>query len=187
MDFDLGNDAADDAVEELEIVPSADRRRKTKTLSALASESARAVNADHKRSWRILDTQITNADGRAISYHLEPLHTAQRYRGNSSVLASDAQFTRYKACERFATENTAANCGSSVADYVSGESIAAADVVLWYSLSYHHLPRAEDQPSVPVHWDGFVVVPRDWTALNPLAYVERFFRSLDLVQLVQAS
>lgn len=187
MDFDLGTDAANDAVEELEITPSADRRRKTKSLTVLASESARPVNADLKRSWRILDTQITNADGRAISYHLEPLHTAQRYRGSSSVLASDAQFTRYKACERFATENTAPNCGTSVVDYVSGESLSSADVVLWYSLSYHHLPRAEDKPSVPVHWDGFVVVPRDWTALNPLAYVEQFFRTLGDTLREQAS
>ena len=180
MDFDLGDDAANDAVEELEIVPSADRRTKTKTLTAIASESARAINEDHKRSWRILDTQIRNSDGRAISYHLEPMHTAQRYRGLSSVLssvlASDAQFTRYNACERFATENPGPNCGASVTDYVSGESLAAADVVLWYSVSYHHLPRAEDSPAIVVHWDGFVVLPRDWSALNPLAYLEPHFR-----------
>lgn len=172
MDFDLGTDAADDAVEEFSIVPSADRRRKTTTLTALGTESARAVNENLKRSWRILDTQITNADGRAISYHLEPLHTAHRYRGSSSLLATDAQFTRYKACERFASENTAANCGSSITDYVSGESIAGQDVVMWYSVSYHHLPRAEDSPAAPVQWNGFIVVPRDWTALNPLALLD---------------
>ena len=172
MDFDLGTDAANDAVEELEIVPSADRRRKTKTLTALGTESARSVDVNLKRSWRILDTQITNADGRAISYHLEPLHTAHRYRGSSSLLSTDAQFTRFKACERFASENNAANCGSSLADYVSGESLAGADVVLWYSVSYHHLPRAEDSPATPVHWDGFIVVPRDWTADNPLAVID---------------
>jgi len=170
MDFDLGTDAPDDAVEEFSIVPSADRRRKTNTRSALASESARAINEDLKRSWRILDTQITNADGRPISYHLEPLHTAHRYRGSSSLLATDAQFTRYNACERFASENTAPNCGSSITDYVNGQSIAGQDVVMWYSVSYHHLPRAEDSPTVGVQWNGFIVVPRDWTASNPLAF-----------------
>ena len=172
MDFDLGTDAADDAVQEFSIVPSADRRRKTNTLTALSTESARAVNENLKRSWRILDTQITNADGRAISYHLEPLHTAHRYRGSSSLLSTDAQFTRYNACERFASENTAANCGSSIEDYVSGESIAGQDVVMWYSVSYHHLPRAEDGPIVAVQWTGFIVVPRDWTATNPLARLD---------------
>jgi len=175
MDFDLGTDAADDAVEEFSIVPSADRRRKTKTLTALNSESARATNENLKRSWRILDTQITNADGRAISYHLEPLHTAHRYRGSSSLLSTDAQFTRYNACERFASENTAPNCGSSIEDYVSGESIAGQDVVMWYSVSYHHFPRAEDGPTIPVQWNGFVVVPRDWTAVNPLAFLNLKF------------
>lgn len=169
MDFDLGTDAADDAVEELEIIPSADRRRKTKTLTTLSTETARAVNEDLKRSWRILDTQITNADGRAISYHLEPMHTAHRNRAGSGVLETDVQFTRFNACERFSTANSAANCGSDLNQYVDGESTNGADVVMWYSLSYHHLPRGEDTNGVPVHWDGFVVVPRDWTSLNPLA------------------
>ncbi len=169
MDFDLGTDDADDAVEELEIVPSADRRRKSKTLTLLGTETARAVNADLKRSWRILDTQITNADGRAISYHLEPMHDAHRSRAGGGVLATDVQFTRYKACERFSSVNTAASCGDDVTQFVNGESTNAADVVMWYSVSYHHLPRVEDSNGVPVHWDGFVVVPRDWTSLNPLA------------------
>lgn len=169
MDFDLGTDAADDAVEELEIVPSADRRRKTKTLTLLANESARAVNEDLKRSWRILDTQITNADGRAISYHLEPLHTANRSRGGSGALATDVQFTRFQACERFSTNNNAGNCGSGIDQYVSGENTNGADVVMWYSLSYHYLPRTEDVTGVGVRWNGFVVVPRDWSATNPLA------------------
>lgn len=171
MDFDLGTDAADDAIEELEIVPSLNRRRKTKTLTTLATETARAVNVDLKRSWRILDTQITNADGRAISYHLEPMHTAHRSRAGGGVLATDVQFTRFDACERFATNNAATNCGDDVLDYVDGESTNAADVVMWYSVSYHHLPRVEDASGVPVHWDGFVVVPRDWTSVNPLALV----------------
>jgi len=182
MDFDLGTDAADDAVEEFEVVATADRRRKTRVLTAFGEEVAREVNEDRKRSWRILDTQITNDDGRAISYHLEPLHTAQRYRGSTGVLATDVQFTRYNACERFATNNFAANCGTSILDYVSGQSLAAADIVMWYSVSYHHLPRAEDRLAVAVHWDGFSVVPRDWTAQNPLAQ----FDDLINIQLVAA-
>lgn len=169
MDFDLGDDAADDAVEEFEITPSADRLRKTRTLTLLGSEIARAVDEDVKRSWRILDTQITNSDGRAISYHLEPLHTAHRDSSRGGALATDVQFTRYRACERFSTNNVAANCGASVEQYVSGENTNGADVVMWYSLSYHYLPRAEDTSGVAVRWNGFVVVPRDWSATNPLA------------------
>ncbi len=171
MDFDLGDDAADDAVEELEIIPSADRRRKTKTLTLLDTEIARAANEDLKRSWRILDTQLVNADGRAISYHLEPLHTAHRNRSRGGALASDVQFTRYQSCERFSTDNSATDCGNGVEQYVNGESTNGADIVMWYSLSYHHLPRTQDANGVGVRWNGFMVVPRDWSATNPLAAV----------------
>jgi len=124
-----------------------------------------------KRSWRILDTQLTNADGRAISYHLEPLHTAHRNRSRGGVLATDVQFTRFQSCERFSTGNSAPDCGNGVDQYVDGESTNGADVVMWYSLSYHHLPRMQDASGVGVRWNGFVVVPRDWSATNPLVAV----------------
>ena len=156
------------------VVPSSDRRRKTQSRISITSESQRRVDADSKRSWRILDTQISNADGRSISYHLEPLHSAHRNRGNLPALASDIHITKLNACERFSIANpTTGGCGANVADYVDGESLEGADIVLWYGLSYHHLPRSEDEPRLPVHWDGFVVVPRDWTATNPLVGAEQ--------------
>ena len=174
LDFDLGTGPAGDAVEELAVVPSSDRRRKTQSRISITSESQRRVDADSKRSWRILDTQISNADGRSISYHLEPLHSAHRNRGNLPALASDIHITKLNACERFSIANpTTGGCGANVADYVDGESLEGADIVLWYGLSYHHLPRSEDEPRLPVHWDGFVVVPRDWTATNPLVGAEQ--------------
>jgi len=61
------------------------------------------------------------------------------------------------------------SCGADVTDFVNGESIDGGDVVVWYGISYHYLPRSEDDPYMPVHWDSFNLIPRDWTNVNPLA------------------
>jgi hypothetical protein len=40
--------------------------------------------------------------------------------------------------------------------------------VVWYGLSFHHLARDEDQNYMGAHWSSFKIVPRDWSATNPL-------------------
>ena len=70
--------------------------------------------------------------------------------------------------------------GMGVAD---GESIANADVVLWYRSAAHHDPHDEDRaPGDPpdmmtgitnVHWQGFDLEPRNLFDFNPLGAPSR--------------
>ncbi len=177
LDFDLGASGADDAVDEMEARPSLDRLRKTFHMTELLSEVARPTDPEVKRSWRIRDTLAVNADGRAISYHLEPLGTAHQYQvppGDQFPQAA-LQVTTHKDCERFATGNsTVGGCGAGAADFLSGEPINPADIVFWYTSVYHHLPRSEDEPRIPVYWNSVLIVPRDWTATNPLTWLAPF-------------
>ena len=41
--------------------------------------------------------------------------------------------------------------------------------VMWVRVGFHHVPRDEDQSPMPVHWQGFGLVPRDFTEINRLA------------------
>ena len=176
LDFDIGSNAADDLVEQIEVTPSSDRARKTLSVSTVSSEASRSVNPDVKRSWRVRDTQIVNADSRPISYHLEALHTANAYptSGAAPWQIADLHVTRFRACERFVNANPATNgCATDVTGFTNGESIAPGNVVLWYRINYHHVPRSEDEPVLPVRWNGFLIVPRDWTSVNPLAALPR--------------
>jgi primary-amine oxidase len=174
IDFDIGSVSSDDVVEQIEILPSANRTKKTISMTTLSSESSRSINEDVKRSWRVRDGSIKNSDGHYISYHLDALHTAHRFEGTVDTPWAEHDFhvTRYKSCERFIQSNpTTGGCGSDISDFVNGQSISPADIVLWYRLNYHHLPRSEDEPSLPAHWDGFTIVPRDWTSTNPISKV----------------
>lgn len=178
LDFDIGSNNADDVVEEIEAVPANDRERKVLSVTPLNTESARSVNADRKRSWRIRDARITNDAGQAVSYHLEPLNIGHRYVDAVAEpwTRNDFFATRYRACERFVSHNPrseSGTCAENLAQFVDGESIDVEDLVLWYRISYHHLPRDEDESYIPVRWVGFQLVPRDWTRDNPFALQQR--------------
>lgn len=167
LDFDIADNGANDMVEEIEIVPASNRTRKEMSTSILLSETGRSVNADLKRSWRVRDGSVTNADGHAISYHLEPLHAGHDYAGstNEPWTNNDIYFTTHDSCERFVSKNPTSNgCGADVTEFVNGQNINGADVVVWYGITLHRLPKNEDEPVMPIRWDGFKLVPRDWTA-----------------------
>ena len=172
LDFDLGADANDDRIEQFEVVPSSDRLRKTLSVSSIAQEAVLNVNADRKRSWRVVDGTERNADQRAVSYHLEPLHAAHAFPGDSTRpwQNGDLLVTRHNPCERYVNANpTTGGCAADASAFVDGESLDPANVVLWYRVNYHHLPSSEDAAGMITRWHGVLIVPRDWTATNPLA------------------
>ena len=171
LDFDIGGNGANDVVEEFNVTPVVSRTRKALSVTHLLTETGRTLNADLKRSWRVRDELINNADNHKVSYHLEPLWSGNLYVGPSYEpwTNHDIYFTQDKPCEQFISHNPqTGGCGENVTEFTNDESIASADIVLWYGISYHHLPRAEDETYIPVHWDHFVLVPRDWTAVSSL-------------------
>lgn len=174
LDFDLANNGANDYVDEFTVDAQNGNRELVTTVTELTSESARSTDPDRKRSWRVRDGSVTNSDGHAVSYHLEPKQAGYRYVGPASEpwSANDLYVTVDQGCEHLPIRNDAAHledtpCGNHVADYVNGEAINGADVVLWYRVTTRRLPRIEDTPLLGVQWHGYQLLPRDWTAQNP--------------------
>jgi primary-amine oxidase len=46
--------------------------------------------------------------------------------------------------------------------------IENTDIVAWYTMGFHHVPRAEDWPVMPVMWHDFVIRPFDFFPRNPV-------------------
>ena len=171
LDFDLGGDNANDAIQEMEAVPDSTRARKTMSLTQLTTEIGRTVNPDTKRAWRVYDKSIKNGDNHSISYQIEPLHTGNNYLVPSAEPwgNNDIYFTVNNSCELYVSHNpTTGGCGADLSTFVNGQSINGTDVVVWYSLTRHELPRDEDEAYREIDWDSFLIVPRDWTETSPI-------------------
>ena len=46
-------------------------------------------------------------------------------------------------------------------------SIRATDLVVWYTLGFRYVVRAEDWPVLPTAWTGFELRPFDFFQRNP--------------------
>ncbi len=165
LDFDL-DDAADDLVEQIDFTtPGASTR--PMVLTPVGTEAALRVHPARLRFWRVLDTTSFNKDNHEISYELQP-QSSHTFRGPSyePFTLNDVYVTQYNACELYASHNpTGGGCGENVSEFVNGEAVT--DLVLWYGVTFHHVPRDEDEPNMPVHWLEFNLTPRDWTAESP--------------------
>lgn len=167
LDFDLGG-APNDVFEEIEFVPDGNGLRRRAVATTFITETARTNSAETFRTWRVKDTEILNEDGHNISYQIEP-NGKNIFRGPEGEEFShhDIYATTGYACERFISHNTAvAGCDDSVDEFTNGEELD--DTVVWYGATFHHLVRDEDNSRMTPHKEGFHLVPRDWTADNPV-------------------
>lgn len=139
------------------------------TMARVAKETAGTSSL--RRWWRVVSTTGRNSDGHPRSWELVQQHS-DKYDGHAYT-RKDVYFTQYRACEKFASDNQDPACtgGRSVDKYVNGQNLT--DPTMWVNVGFHHIPRDEDQSPMPVHWQGFQLVPRDVTAMNPLTPDDR--------------
>ena len=170
MDFDIGTDNSNEVAMQIANNLSVDRTTRIKSVTAIATETSRNFSPEVKRTWVVRDGSETNGFS-PISYELVLLNYAHQSEGQNAEpwLTKDVFFTQYNACERFAVSNpTTGGCSSDVSQFVNGDSLDAKDIVAWTRLSYHHLPRDEDDNLIGTRWHEIKLLPRDWHRRNPL-------------------
>jgi primary-amine oxidase len=155
-------------VEQYDTAPTGERGRRSAILettrTGVATEAT--LQAANRRWWRVVSAASANGDGHPRSYELD-VGAGDVYEARPETVP-DVTFTEYKACEKFATHNLDPQCRArSILQYANGEALT--DPVMWVRVGFHHVPRDEDQSPMPVHWQGFDLLPRDVTATNPLA------------------
>lgn len=127
--------------------------------------------------FRVESASRRNAQGYPTGYQLQPGHT------DASILAPDdpiqvrAGFSAYTLWssayapdQRFAAgaypnENPDAD---GLPKWVAAKrSIDGRDLVLWYTIGFRHVPRAEDWPAMPGLWHGFKLRPFNFFDRSP--------------------
>jgi len=122
----------------------------------------------NQRWWRVVSPGAKNTDGHPRSYELVT-GAGDVYQAHPET-TPDVTFTQYHACERYATGNADPECpGRRTILQYSRDLEALKDPVMWVRVGFHHVPRDEDQSPMPLHWQGFDLLPRDFTEINRLA------------------
>jgi primary-amine oxidase len=135
----------------------------------LLTETSRPLSAETFRTWRVVDRGSTNANGHPRSWELIPGGNGV-FRGAASEAFTHGDFwvTRYRPSELPLSASDPRPIKRALPAYVNGESVAGEDVVIWYVMHVHHVPRTEDWPAMPVVFAGFELHPRDVLDSSPL-------------------
>jgi primary-amine oxidase len=142
-----------------------------------------AGDHDGDEVWRIVNPNLTNRLGQHPGYELRPGHSV------TSLLAADdlpqrrAGFsaeplwiTAYDPNELYAAGPypNQSKGGDGLPVYAAQHlPVENADIVLWYTMGFHHLPRPEDWPALPTMWHSVSLVPYGFFDHNPTLAVTR--------------
>jgi primary-amine oxidase len=127
--------------------------------------------------WHIVNPNLTNGLGQHPGYELQPGHSvtsllapddfAQR---RASFSAAPLWITAYDPTELYAAGPypNQSKGGDGLPAYVAQRRpVANTDIVLWYTMGFHHVPRPEDWPVMPTMWHSVSLVPDGFFDRNP--------------------
>jgi primary-amine oxidase len=136
------------------------------------------IHLDRPAMWIIANPNVRGPLGYATGYEIMPGETAASLLdpddGPQRVGAFSTHqlwVTPYRADELYAAGvyPTASKGGDGLAHWTAkNRAIENTDIVAWYTLGFHHMPRAEDWPVMPVMWHEFVIRPFDFFSQNPV-------------------
>jgi primary-amine oxidase len=140
-------------------------------------DAQRRSTIDKPEVWRITNPNRAGPYGDPVSYEIAGGHQAVTLLSDDDFIRRRAGFTEhtlwvtpYVADELFAAGDypTAHLPGQGLPAWTSGNRpIANTDLVVWYTVGFHHIPRPEDWPIMPVAWHSFVLKPTGFFKRNP--------------------
>ena len=149
-------------------------------LKPLATELAaqRTMDMASARYWMVINPNSLNAHGQPVGYKLVPGANALPFLSPDAPIAKRAGFmfkhfwaTRYERTELFPAgwyPNQHAGGGDGLPAWTKKDRpLENENVVVWYTLNYHHMPRPEDWPVQPVVYAGFHWMPAGFFDANP--------------------
>ncbi|MCH8269294.1 MAG: hypothetical protein IH846_17465 [Acidobacteria bacterium] len=135
------------------------------------------INLEKPALWRVINPNVLGPLGYPVSYQIQPLGNALPVLAPEDFPQRRGAFTQYhlwvtpyRAEERHAA-------GAYPLYHKSEEGlpqwtqanrpIENTDIVVWYTLGFHHVARAEDWPVMPTSWQEFELRPFDFFERNP--------------------
>lgn len=153
-------------------LPSDNPRRSVWTVQSLTAQreqdGMRMSPMNAPEVWRIVNPAVSNSFGWPVGYEIDG-HGAMSLLSPDDYMRRRAGFvdhtlwvTPYNANELYAAGDYPSNsvAGEGLPKWTAANrAIANTDVVAWLTMGFHHVPRPEDWPVMPVAWHSFAIRP----------------------------
>lgn len=146
-------------------------------IAAREKDAMMDIHLERPSMWLFINPNVKGPLGYPTGYEIMPGTTAK------SLLSADDppqklgafsehQFwvTPYDPAQRYAagTYPTSSKGSDGLAVWTqANRPIENTDLVGWYTLGFHHMPRVEDWPVMPTMWHQFQIRPFNFFAANP--------------------
>jgi primary-amine oxidase len=151
--------------------------RPRRTLLRSESQAQRLIDPLTGRHWLVINPNVTNGLGQQVGYKLVPGGNVAPFAHEDSSFIRRAAFTTkhlwvtpFAPDERFPAGEYPNQHpgGAGLPEWTTADRpIENTDIVLWYTLGSHHIPRPEDWPVMPVERAGFALRPVGFFDTNP--------------------
>jgi primary-amine oxidase len=145
---------------------------------AKTEQQAKAhMSMEQPEVWRIVNPNVKSPLGYPVGYELMggenamslmvPEDYPQQRAGYSDY---QVWVTPYRENERYAAGDypTQSKPGQGLPAWTkANRPIENTDIVLWYTMGFHHVPHAEDWPVMPTAWHEFELKPVNFFDHNP--------------------
>ena len=183
--FDMAVDGPKNALREIEFEPEpmgpenphGNAIRIIERALSRESEAVRDLDMARARSWKVVSAGRRNALGGETGYRLAPgtnalpmLHPEAPVARRGGFMFHHFWATAFDPEELypagwFPNQHPG---GDGLPDWVARDRpLEGEDLVVWYTLNFHHLPRPEDWPVQPVVYAGFHWMPEGFFDQNP--------------------
>lgn len=141
------------------------------------SEARLRLNYESPAMWHVMNMNKTNSLGYPVGYMIHPEGNALPIVDNDDPPLERAMFanyhlwvTPYSNNERYAAGDypNQSSPGQGLPAYTANNrSIEDTDIVLWYTMGFHHVPSAEDWPVYNLGWHSVTLRPFNFFDRNP--------------------
>jgi len=165
---------------ETERQPEGNARRSVWRVNSVAAareaDARRMAEMGTPEIWRVVNPSARGVTGYPTGYLLEG-HGAMTLMSPDDYMRQRAGFTEYtlwatpfSPSELFAAGDypTAGIAGQGLPAWTkANRAIDNTDIVLWYTIGFHHVARPEDWPILPFEMHGFDLKPAAFFNRNP--------------------
>jgi len=146
-------------------------------IAKVEEEGQLRMMMEHPALWRVINPNVKGPLGYPPGYEIAPGHNAISLMTDDDWPQRRAAFiehnlwvTPYREDERYPAGDypTQSHGGDGLPAWTrANRPIENTDIVVWYTLGFHHVTRPEDWPIMPTAWHEFELRPFDFFARNP--------------------